>query len=137
MGLSKALRSTRDVWLVAAVVVCVGAFLCLLPSELHVSSPLTPASTALMPAHSPPLDRGADEAYLAVAQEEAEKADKDPVNADLLTMLVLAISSYFGMSFGGMLTNTPRQGALCSSGVVGPSLASACEELPFLGVFRL
>jgi hypothetical protein len=93
--------------------------------------------------HSPhagtlaPLDRGADEAYLAVAQEEAEKADKDPVNADLLTMLVLAISSFFGLIFGFVLANTQKQEALCSSGVVGPSLASACEELPFLGVFRL
>ena len=135
MGLSKAFRSTRGVWLVAAVVVCVGAFLCLLPSELHVSSPLTPASTALMPAHSPPLDRGADEGYLAVAQEEAGVADKDPVNADLLTILLLVV--FFGLSFGFVLANTQKQGALCSSGVVGPSLASACEELPFLGVFRL
>ena len=129
------MRFTRGVWLVAAVVVCVGAFLCLLPSELHVSSPLTPASTALMPAHSPPLDRGADEAYLAVAQEEAGVADKDPVNADLLTILLLVV--FFGLSFGFVLANTQKQEALCSSGVVGPSLASACEKLPFLGVFRL
>src|SRR5215211_104432 len=130
MGPSKALRFTRGVWLVAAVVVCVGAFLCFLPTELDVC-------TAFTPAHSPPLDRGADEGYLAVLQEEAGEAEEDPVNANLLTMLVLAISSFFGLSFGWLLTNTQRQGALCSLGVVGPSLASACEELPFLGMLGL
>jgi hypothetical protein len=131
MGLSsKAGRFTGGGLLVAAVLLCLGAFLCFVPTELGVSK-------ALRPAHSHPLDRGADEGYLAATQEEAEKADKAPVNADLLTMLVLAVSSYFGMSFGGMLTNTPRQGAWCSLGVVGEPLASACKELPFLGVFRL
>jgi len=128
MGLSsKAGRFTGGGLLVAAVLLCLGVFLCFVPTELGVSK-------ALRPAHSHPLDRGADEGYLAVTQEEADKA---PVNADLLTMLVLAVSSYFGMSFGGMLTNTPRQGAWCSLGVVGEPLASACKELSFLGVFRL
>ena len=127
MGLSsKARRFTGGGLLVAAVLPCIGAFLCFVPTELGVSK-------ALRPAHSHPLDRGADEGYLAVTQEEAEKADKAPVNADLLTMLVLTVSSYFGV----MLTNTPRQGAWCSLGVVGEPLASACKELPFLGVFRL
>ena len=93
--------------------------------------------------HSPytgtlaPLDRGAEEGYHAVAQLEAEKANKDPVNADLLTMLVLALCSLFGSSFGGLLTHSQRQGASCSFGDVGPSLATTCEELPFLGVLRL
>jgi hypothetical protein len=128
MGLSKVWRSTRGVWLVAAVVVCVGAFLCFLPTELDVSP-------ALRAADSHPLDRGADQSYLVVAQEEAEQADKDPVNADLLTMLLLTVC--FGLSVGWLLRNTQRQGALCSSGAVDSSLASAREDLPFLGVFRL
>jgi hypothetical protein len=130
MGLlSKAWRFVRGVWLLATVLVCIGAFLCFLPTELDVS-------TALGPAHSPPLDQRTDEGYLAVAQE-AEKADKDPVNTELLTMLLLVVSSFFGLSFGWLLTNSQRQGALCSLGVVGPSLTSACEDPPFLGVFRL
>jgi len=130
MGLSKAWRFTRGVSLVAAVLVCVGAFLCFLPTELDVSA-------AFRPADSHTLDRGKDEGYLAVLQAEPEEADKDPVNADYLTMLVLAVSSFLGLSFGWLLTNSQRQGASCSLGVVGPSLASACEELPYLGVFRL
>jgi hypothetical protein len=127
MGLSKAWwRFARGVSLVAAVLLCVGAFLCLLRTELDVF-------TALTPAHSPALARGADGRYLAGSQEEAEKTAKGPVNADLLTMLLLAIPSFFGLSVGWLLTNTQRQGALCSLGVVGPSLASACEDLSFLG----
>jgi len=121
----------RGVSLVAAVLLCVGAFLCFLPTELDVC-------TVLMPADSPPLDRGADEGYLAAAQEEAWEADKDPVNAELLTMLVLGVFSFFGLSFGWLLATSQKQGALCSSlDVVSPSLASACEDLPFLGVLRL
>jgi hypothetical protein len=129
MELFKAWRFDRGVSLVAAVLLCAGAFLCLLPTELEVSAALTPA-------HSPPLDQVADEGYLAVPQEEAQEADKHPINADLLTRLLLVV--FFGLSVGWLLTNSQRQGALCSSlGVVRPSLASACEDLPFLGVFRL
>jgi hypothetical protein len=130
MGLSsKAWRFVRGVWLLAAVVICIGAFLSFVPTGLDVSS-------TLRAAHSHPLDRGADEGYLAIPQEAAEE-DKAPVNADLLTILVLAVSSFFGLRFGWQLSNPQRQRASCSLGVVGPSLASACEELPFLGVLRL
>jgi hypothetical protein len=130
MRLSKAWRFVRGVWLLAAMLVCVGAFLCFLPTELEVC-------TVLRAADSPPLDRGTDEGYLAVLQEEAGEADKDPVNADLLTTVVLAVSSFFGLSLGWLLTDTQRRRALCSLGVVGPSLGRAYEELPFLGVLRM
>jgi hypothetical protein len=130
MGLSKAMRFTRGVSLVAVLLVCLGALLCLLPAELALS-------TTFAPADYPPLDRGAEECYLAVLQEEVWEADKDPVNADLLTMLLLGVSSLFGLSFGWELLNAQRQRTLCSLGVVGPSSASVCKELPFLGVLRL
>ena len=101
----------------------------MLPTELDVS-------TALASAHSsPPLDQEANEGYLAVAREDPGQADKVPVNADLLTMLLLVV--FFGASVGWLLTNSQRQGALCSLGVVRPSLANACKDLPLLGVFRL
>ena len=132
MGLSKAWRFVRGLWLVAAVLVCLGALLCLLPTELDVS-------TAFRLADSPLLDRGAQEGYLAVLQEgeEAWEAEKVAVNADLLRMVVLALCSLFGLSFGWLLTSYQGQEALCSLGVVGRSLASACKELAFLGVLRL
>jgi hypothetical protein len=69
----------------------------------------------------------------------AEKAEEEPVNAGLLTMLFLA-ASYFGASVGWLLTNAEGQGALCfcSVGVVGEVVGRTREEyLPFLGVFRL
>jgi hypothetical protein len=63
----------------------------------------------------------------------------DPVNAGLLTMLLLA-ASFFEASAGLLLTNAQGQGALrfSSLGVVGEVLGRAREPyLPFLGVFRL
>jgi hypothetical protein len=64
MELLRAWRFVRGGWLVAAVVVCVGAAFCLLPTQFDVS-------TAFMPSDSPPLDRGADEGYPAVLHEES------------------------------------------------------------------
>jgi hypothetical protein len=68
----------------------------------------------------------------------AEEADEDPVNAGLLTMLLLA-ASFLGASLGWLLTNAQGQGALCFSCLgVGEVLGRAREDyLPFLGVFRL
>jgi hypothetical protein len=68
----------------------------------------------------------------------AEEADEDPVNAGLLTMLLLA-ASFFGASVGWLHTKAQRQGALCFSSLgVCEVLGSVREEyLPFLGVFRL
>ena len=69
----------------------------------------------------------------------AEEADKEPVNAGLLTVLFLA-ASFFGASTGWLLSNAQEQGALCFSslGVVGEVLGRVREDyLPFLGVFRL
>jgi hypothetical protein len=83
---------------------------------------------------APPLDGS----YYPFAL--ADEADEDPVNAGLLTMLLLAVS-FFGASVVGWLhTYAQVQGALCFScvGAVGEVLGSAREDYsPFLGVFRL
>jgi hypothetical protein len=76
-----------------------------------------------------------DGTYLAAPGEEAKDAEKYPLNAELLTMLLLVVS--FGLSVGWLLRNAQRQGALCSLGVVHASFATTCEDLPSLGVFRL
>lgn len=138
MGLFKAWRFARGVSLVAAVLLCLGVLLLSLPatgSEMP---------SALGMADSPHVDQGANgngypldgTYYCLVSAEEAEDAQEDPLNAELLTMLLLAAS--FGATLGWLLTNAQRQGALlCSLGVVRPSLATDCEDSPFLGVFRL
>jgi hypothetical protein len=69
----------------------------------------------------------------------AEEADMEPVNAGLLTMLLLA-GSFLGVSLGWLHTKAQGQGALCFCcvGVVGEVLGSAREDyLSFLGVFWL
>ena len=75
--------------------------------------------------------------YPLMPAEEAQQTDSPPVNAYLLTMLVLACS--FGASVLKMvLTNARRQGAICSwSGDDRGWLSVAYEDPSFLGVFRL
>jgi hypothetical protein len=126
----------RGVSLVVAFLLCLGVFLQLSPATgSEVPSAVTmadlPSVELLANGNGHPLD----ETYLVAPVVEAEGSDKDPLNAELLTMLLLTAS--FGAIVGWLLTNVQRQGALCSFAVVGPSLASACEDLPFLGVFRL
>jgi hypothetical protein len=117
---------------------CFGIFLLSLPlSAPHVS-------TALGEANVEHVDRGAnapapleDGSYPLTLAEEAQQTDRLPVNASLLTMLMLACS--LGASVLRMLlTNARRQGAICSwSGDDRGWLALAYEEPSFLGVFRL
>jgi hypothetical protein len=78
-----------------------------------------------------------DGSYPLTPAEEVQEADRDPVNAYLLTMLVLACS--FGTSVLMMvLSNARRQGVICSwMGDDRPWLAVAYEERSLLGVFRL
>jgi hypothetical protein len=115
---------------------CLGVFL--LPLRATGSE----VPSALATANVPRLDletngngQPLDGTYLVAFGEEAEDGEKSPLNAELLTMLLLALS--FGLSFGCLLRNAQRQGALCSLAGVRSSFATICEDLPFLGVFRL
>jgi hypothetical protein len=66
---------------------------------------------------------------------EAER-DQSPVNAGLLTALLLA--SFLWASAGWSLAYDPRHAAPCSLGVPGgPSFEAAREDEAFLSVFRL
>jgi len=122
--------------LVVAFLMCLGVFL--LP--LRATGSEVPSALAM--ANLPRVDletngngHPLDGAYLVAPAEEAEDGEKSPLNAELLTMLLLALS--FGLSVGWLLRNAQRQGALCSLAVVHPSFATTCEDLPSLGVFRL
>jgi hypothetical protein len=124
--------------LAGVMLCCVGVFLLSLPlTAPHVSS-------ALAGANVEHVDRGAnapaplpDASYPLMPAEEAQETSTPPVNAYLLTMLMLACS--FGMSVLRMLLkNARRQGAICSwSGDDRPWLSVACEDQSLLGVFRL
>ncbi len=113
------------------ILLCVGALLLsLLPTELAVSAALTTA-------HLHHLDQGANESYLAVPQEEAEDADGRPVNADLLSALLVVVC--FGAISGWLLANGRGQRAFRFVGLDHHRLSfvSALEDRSFLGVFRL
>jgi len=142
MRLSKAWRFARGVSRVAAALLCLGVLLSFL--SLPATGSAVPSALAM--ANVAHTDQGANGnapplggSYALAPAEEAKDTVKRPANAALLTMLLLAVSSFFGLSIGWLLTNTQRQGVISSSfGVVGGSLASACEDyLPFLEVFRL
>ncbi len=126
----------RGVSLVVALLICLGVFLMPLPTTVS-EGPSVPAMADLPRAEqetngdSNPLEGG----YLLAPAEEVEDADKHPLNAELLTMLLLTVC--FGLSVGCLLRNAQRQGGSCSLAVVGQSLATSCEDLPFVGVFRL
>src|SRR5215204_2270398 len=120
--------------LVVACLLCLGVFL------LPLCATGSEEPSALAMANLPRLDQATnsqllDGTYLLAPAEEAEDADKDPLKSELLTMLLLTLC--FGLSVGWLLRNAQRQGDLCSLAVVHPSFATTCEDLPFLGVFRL
>jgi hypothetical protein len=70
---------------------------------------------------------------LTVFGADVEEGDKGPVNAVLLTVLLLA--SFFGVTVGWQLACDLRQPAHCVPG--RPSFEAAHEDAPFLSVFRL
>jgi hypothetical protein len=122
--------------LVVAFLLCLGVFLLPLPATgSEVPSVLAMANMPRLDLETNGNGYPLEGTYLVAPGEEAEDADKEPLNAELLTMLLLTLC--FGLSVRWLLRNAQRQGALCSLAGVHPSFATICEDLPFLGVFRL
>ena len=126
----------RGVSFVVAFLVCLGIVLLPLPaSGSEVPSALATANLPSLDLATNGTGQPLEETYFVAPAEEAEDGEKSPLNAELLTMLLLALS--FGLSVGWLLANAQRQGALCSLAGVRSSFATICEDLPSLGVFRL
>ena len=124
--LSRYARSTSP--RATVILLCLGAFLALLPTELEVSAALTPA-------HSFHLAQGTNEAYLAVPQEE-RNADAPTVNADLLSAFLLVVC--FGAIVGWLLANGRGRRTFRFVGPDHrPSFVSTLEDRSFLGVSQL
>ena len=122
---------------------CLGLLLSLALSAPEVSD-VPGVTSALAGANVGHVDGGANApaplpngSYPLTLAEELQQTDRHPVNAYLLTMLMLACS--FGASVLRMvLTNARRQEAISSW--IGDDrrwLAVVYEEPSFLGVFRL
>jgi hypothetical protein len=130
--------------LLAGIMLCCLGVLLSLPLSAHNVSDVPGVPSALAGANAGHVHRGAnapaplpDRSYPLMPAEEAQQTDSLPVNAHLLTMLMLACS--FGASVLRMLlTNPRRRGAICSwSGDDRGWLSVAYEDPSFLGVFRL
>jgi hypothetical protein len=123
-------------WFVVAFLLCLRVFFLPLPATgSEVPSALAMANLPRFDLETDGNGHPLDGTYVVAPGEEAEDAEKYPLNAGLLTMLLLVVS--FGLSVGWLLRNAQRQRALCSLAVVRSSLATTCEDLPFLAVFRL
>jgi len=124
--------------LLAGVMLCCLGFLLSLPATAP-TAPEPPAAFAGTAAAQ--VDGGAnaplpDGSYPITPAEELQETDKHPVNASLLSMLLLSLS--IGASVLWMLTSDRRRAAACFWGVDDrPLLAVAYEGSSFLGVFRL
>jgi hypothetical protein len=133
-------RMRRTILLLMAEVMlsCLGSFL-YLPQTTASEVPEVPTAPAGENggSNAPPPEEG----YPLTAAAERQKKNDLPVNASLLTMLVLMISSFGGSVLWLLATNTCRQGALCSLGLEGGDRRwlAAVREGPssLLGVFRL
>jgi hypothetical protein len=130
-------RFARGASLVAAAfLLCLGAYL-----SWPAAGPGVPAAHTMagMPHVDRETNRGGhpmDGSYLAVASEEADDFDKAPVNAGLLTTLLLAAS--FAATIGWLLANGVGPGVFVPRRVaLYPPFVTAREDAPFLGVLRL
>ena len=118
---------------VAALLLCLGALLSWSATGPEVAATLTMVD-------SPHMEQGANGhllagSYLAVPTEEKENSDKDPVNAGLLTALLLAL--FLGVMAGWPLANGRGHQAFCSSAVALRLAFVLRQDPPSLGVFRL
>jgi len=130
--------------LLVGIMLCCLVVLLSLPLSAPEVSDVPGVASALAGANVGHVDRGANApaplpngSYPLTLAEELQQTDRHPVNAYLLTMLMLACS--FGASVLRMvLTNARRQEAICSW--IGDDrrwLSVTYEEPSFLGVFRL
>ena len=119
--------------------------LCCLGIFLSLPSTTSEAPSALGGVNVGHMDRAAnapaplpDGSYPLATVEDLQETDKLPVNASLLTMLLLALV-YIGACVGWLLmTNARRHGVIYCSLVDDRSLLAVAPVGPsLLGVFRL
>lgn len=126
--------------LLAGVMLCYPGSLISLPASAASDVPGVPSAPAGADEDGGPNPPAPDGSYPLTSAEELRETDSHPVNAYLLTMLLLVAVASFGTSVLWLLTTNARRrrGAICSWGVEdGPWFAGAHEGMSFLGVFRL
>jgi hypothetical protein len=130
-------RLTHHASLVAAaLLLCLAPLLFWSATGAEVPSTLAKADWSQMSKGANGDELPFNGSYLVVSDEETQDSGREPVNAGLLTALLLAFC--FGAMIGWLLANDWGQEALRSSGITGrPSFMTTRKDRPFLGVFRL
>jgi hypothetical protein len=143
LRLAKHSRTRGRILLLAGVIAllcCLGLLVCLSASAASddVPSSSVPSASASANGDGGPDAPAPDANHPPMLGEEVQQAERHPVNAPLLTMLVLALPS-FGASVLSMATNDRRRWAASRLWGVEDRrwLAVACEGPSFLGVFLL
>src|SRR5215207_75618 len=132
-----------DLLLVGLALFCLGillSFLATAATPTEVSS--APAGKAVANVDGEALvrlDKDATSAPLSTpAVQEARQTEESPLRASLLTMLVVAVSSFWTSGLSLLQANCSlKRGVSCFLGFLGGSLAAGCGGASLLGVFLL
>jgi|ERR671921_1815251 hypothetical protein len=122
--------------LAAALLLCLAPLLFWSATGAEVPGTLAKADWSQIGKGANGVELPLNASYLALPEEEAQNSARGPVNAGLLTALLLAFC--FGAMIGWLLANGWGQEAFHSSGITGRlSFVTTRKDRPFLGVFRL
>ena len=131
-----------DLLLAGLALFCLGILLSFLATATTTEVSSAPAGKAVANVDGEALVRlpkDATTAPLTLAVQEGRETEEGPIRASLLTMLVVAVSSFFWTSGLSLLaTNCSlKRGVSCLLGFLGGSLAAGCGGASLLGVFLL
>ena len=131
-----------DLPLAGLALFCLGILLSFLATATTTEVFSAPAQTAVGNVDGEALvrlDKDARSAPLTLAVQEGRQTEEGPVRASLLTMLVVAVSSFCWRSGLTLLARNSslKRGGSHSLGVLGGSSAAGCGGASLLGVFLL
>ena len=131
-----------DLLLAGLALFCLGILLSFLATATTTEVSSAPAQTAVANVDGEALVRLPKEATSAPlttpAVQEARETEEGPIRASLLTMLVVAVSSFWTSGLSLLARNSSlKRGVSCFLGFLGGSLAAGCGGASLLGVFLL
>jgi len=130
-----------DLLLAGIALFCLGILLSFLATATTTEVSSAPAGKAFANVDGEALarlDKEASGSLTTPAVQEAREMEEGPLRASLLTMLVVAVSSFFTSGLSLLATNSSlKRGVSCFLGVFGGLWAAGCGGASLLGVFLL